>query len=850
MSKIDMNSPPFKHMIFMSEDQLNDLVKHAFKNKDKNRLKILEYAIRLGLDVNGIVLYTVIPWLFYAVEMNDLILLGYLIKHGANIHITHQESDNNIIHYCIIRDNLTLLKHFVKLGVDYNHVNDFDDSPLELAFIGNKYEIIKYLLQLDDIVINHEDDEFDDMKYQIDILDQETSYKFEGMFDVFDVFDDDESFSPLNDIMLTIIENNDDKPIFLDILQLIINKTKRLDHDNAVYIKHLMKFGKNAAFKIIINKFPKIINLSLNGYTIFNKTIEYKNVELIDYMLDQKCLKHNKTSMSGDYYIHLLTDKNLTTLTRKFLNKFPDDIHLKTLDQNRTPLDTCIINLDTYSEDITEMIDLLVEYKIDINHENNLGIRSIESAIQFRNVAVVEKMIDLGANIHGPLKNATEFPAICNNDLITFAVQNGKIDIVKLLINKGAPLHTITKQDNIVVHTSVLSAIMWQWTDILKYLFQLDPIKQLINDNVMAFLLDYAVNIGITDENIFKFLSMNKVDRSSIDIMNDKFRAVSYEKLIGRFINYYDFDNNEKMDILVCLQNMYILLKESSQVGQKNLYKLSNYAESVINSLHAANINIGTLLTIISSTLNGCNMEAIKDAIIYAHDIDDDIQSHLRSKYINQIKNNASDYKEKISLIKGFITIIQSLINKYKNEDQTATFNKSSIKVVRADANENNKVIKALFKLYFPVKQKHYDYMYDSLINNNDIISISDDKLTVTTSNDVKSIVFKTKNGIIPPKWINTYASNIGSEQKDDYNHSFSFLLDKELEKWPCIMMNSKDPLHKGGSNTLLYFHGVIQYGKHIETGCYEYFLNSNGTLFHRLFRPYNSLPANIRKQL
>jgi hypothetical protein len=64
------------------------------------------------------------------------------------------------------------------------------------------------------------------------------------------------------------------------------------------------------------------------------------------------------------------------------------------------------------------------------------------------------------------------------------------------------------------------------------------------------------------------------------------------------------------------------------------------------------------------------------------------------------------------------------------------------------------------------------------------------------------------------------------------------------------VELTVDDPTHDSGYNKLMYFYGIIQYNGIIETGCYEYFINSYGTLFHRMFRPYGSLQKDIRNKL
>lgn len=42
----------------------------------------------------------------------------------------------------------------------------------------------------------------------------------------------------------------------------------------------------------------------------------------------------------------------------------------------------------------------------------------------------------------------------------------------------------------------------------------------------------------------------------------------------------------------------------------------------------------------------------------------------------------------------------------------------------------------------------------------------------------------------------------------------------------------------------------MIEYMGIVETGCYEYFINSNGTLFHRMFKIWKALPEYVIKMI
>ena len=86
------------------------------------------------------------------------------------------------------------------------------------------------------------------------------------------------------------------------------------------------------------------------------------------------------------------------------------------------------------------MVGCDIENGADINKRNKLGFRSIESSVEFYSANFVNEMIKLGAEINDKMIFDDVFPSIKNNDLLSFATQQGKKDIVELLMSKNAPV--------------------------------------------------------------------------------------------------------------------------------------------------------------------------------------------------------------------------------------------------------------------------------------------------------------------------------------------------------------------------------------------------------------------------
>jgi ankyrin repeat protein len=80
-----------------------------------------------------------------------------------------------------------------------------------------------------------------------------------------------------------------------------------------------------------------------------------------------------------------------------------------------------------------DLIDLFFEYGADLNFENNAGLTVLCQILKIRpDIDMIEHLIDLGADVNKP----------CDNTFYTYplhaAVQHGNIDIVNLLLKKGA----------------------------------------------------------------------------------------------------------------------------------------------------------------------------------------------------------------------------------------------------------------------------------------------------------------------------------------------------------------------------------------------------------------------------
>jgi hypothetical protein len=83
----------------------------------------------------------------------------------------------------------------------------------------------------------------------------------------------------------------------------------------------------------------------------------------------------------------------------------------------------------------------------------------------------------------------------------------------------------------------------------------------------------------------------------------------------------------------------------------------------------------------------------------------------------------------------------------------------------------------------------------------------------------------------------------------------FPFIMDFILDKWLnenriYVKILSPDINYPRKNNTQIYFYGTLLINNELKKGCFEYFINSYGTLFHRMFRFYEHLSVSVQQKL
>ena len=237
-------------------------------------------------------------------------------------------------------------------------------------------------------------------------------------------------------------------------------------------------------------------------------------------------------------------------------------------------------------------------------------------------------------------------------------------------------------------------------------------------------------------------------------------------------------------------------------------------------------------------------------------------------KNIPQIKN----FKDYIYCILSNNTIVdedeeedeeteeyeENKVDEEDEEDGEMIFKTSHIVIggsIKIKGTEDKKLKKSihdinhkLIKLSRPFKVSHYDYMYNLLVNQEVLYENKGKNICATLNNNIEYHVFglKTKK---PKRWFEYYGHNIGIQGKVDDQHMFPMSFDNNLKTFPCIFRTFElVESNNNVFNTMLYFYGKMINQSTGETilGCYEYFINCRGTLFHRFFKVLNKIPDDV----
>ena len=135
----------------ITKENIDTFLVDFVKKKDATRIDKFKKYIELKFDINEKISKNILDnnvnWLELCVYTNDIPVIGFLIKSGADINKINTDNGENIIFTCIRASNHMMLKYFIGLGVNPNLSNNNSTTPLILSIIlSDKFDCAKLLL--------------------------------------------------------------------------------------------------------------------------------------------------------------------------------------------------------------------------------------------------------------------------------------------------------------------------------------------------------------------------------------------------------------------------------------------------------------------------------------------------------------------------------------------------------------------------------------------------------------------------------------------------------------------------------------------------------------------------------
>jgi ankyrin repeat protein len=889
-----INNEYFKSFVSYNQEELATLVKLAVNDNEKDKIIIIKTAFYVGLDPNWV--YPSGISLFHCIlEIGDISAVAHFIKNNVDI---YKKSYNNYtaLHFCARDGHKHLLQFFIEKKIDINQICNDGNTPLIIAVITGNIECVELLLS---------------RKADITIVNKDNFTAFTLILLLLK-----------SELTLSAWDR------YLSVFKLITNATSKINRSEIKDIIRIIHKEQLSVMKILVTKFPHIINLSCDefNHTLLALSIVFRKPDFINYFLNLKNLDMSKINKFGMTYLHMLANNLYFDQIKVLVGRCPSLINSLCID-GRTAIEYAIIPTENTpfnkpDKDIITIVKYLVSLGININSRNNFELRSIECSIQYRSVVLVKAMIKLGADISGKMRHTNMYSPVTNNDLIGFASQFGRDDIVKLLLDIKAVIQIYhIKEISQSIPGSVISAICNMRENCLSLLLKHPEISTFMNTKVNKYLFGLALQEGCTDKTILvHFADPNLVRNIKFD---NKFLISGLDTFLSRHIASY---NTKRIHIL---KGLFLLLSLLYKIftfhNKKDIYRMFNLIENLYDNIAGDLEFVDKLVAVVVVKINHPIKHDIQLCIDTVRNLQDNFDINIAVEKIKKLSSLLTPTKI-LAINDLYKTVTLALSKKYihinddcddfkdasdqesDNSDQKSdeepddepdelTIKESNkvTDVLNIDSDEfdtidNNDVVdtkiekpmhksidksfgtnlkydhsdlpiicRALFKLNWPIRLKHYDFMMDKLINIKDVCIKNSSQLSVATTDNIISTIFSFPGFTKPSIWFKSYAPNIGRLDKCDDNHMFSFMLDSKLRDWPCIEKRVIDPIHINKYDKLFYFYGEFETKENLAKhrteavkvrGCYEYFINGYNTLFHRFFRPYDTLPVDIKKLL
>ena len=491
---------------------------------ESGKIDVIKHIISLNkFDINSVDLESKTPLMLAAYHGHYEATL-FLIFQGADPSAI-SNNGYNVLDYIVLSGNIELAKSLIK---------DINPSP----FLLNN-TLISKSIEMTNFIITEFHFELND---RINIL--KTIMKSKNLLKFYHFVDDTDFTIFYTQLIIPAIRLNR-----LDILEYIMNEKKvissisRTKGNRLIFHNFIFPYAMEKGNVNIVNYLLKVLHPELNETIMFNAT-RSGNVELIRYVFD---IFHNVDIEDEEHKTPLyyaISSDNLDAV--KFFvsngaSLYHEDVNYL------TPL----IHASIHST--PEIIEYLIEQKSLVNYHNPLGLTPLIAAVK-SNTDCIDVLLQNGAIID-------QADAYGRTPLY-HAVYIGNLEIVKLLISKGANKFVKNNNGESLLHCAVRS----QFFEMVQYLLS-EGIEIDTKDNDGTTPLHLACELG------YNQMVFYLVDKGADPLATDNQR-------------------NNCMHI-VCKRNNEVLIKyfykmgfsflSRNKFGETPLHKLNKKLKHIIN---------------------------------------------------------------------------------------------------------------------------------------------------------------------------------------------------------------------------------------------------------------------------
>ena len=438
----------------------------------------------------------------YKSNDNNKEAVTLLLFSSAIININIQnDRGNSALFYSLGIDNNSITRMFLELGADVNIKNIYGHTPLINAVKDIKdIQLVKLLIDTGADVNIIDETGITALGYSVSSKEDNNSIAITDLLLKSGAKVNRESTQATTALMRAAKSNNFNSVKLLLITGANINATNAANKTAINFATQpdvvQLLIDRGADYSIIdavkigsinkVNDFIKINGIDVNDKNLLATAIYYNHIDIVKLLIDQGLLI-NLIPLAAKYknieIVKLLINKGMdvnepyqrtkSTITTalieaamvngnidvvKVLIDTGADINAVESYLNKTALLMAI----EYSDN--ETIELLIKYKADINHIDNEGNAPIDIATRLNKTDIVNLLIKNGApndlaraikygvtdQVEYLLSKSKNIDALDSNGdtALTLAIKENNVNLVKMIINKGANINIISFINN------------------------------------------------------------------------------------------------------------------------------------------------------------------------------------------------------------------------------------------------------------------------------------------------------------------------------------------------------------------------------------------------------------------